>query len=58
MEKLYQVAFWVFVALFAIDIIAPTYTNAENFALMAILMKIASLTPGREPEQEQPRQPQ
>ena len=44
MGKLYQVLFWVFVGLFAVDIVAPTYTNCENFALMALLMKIASLT--------------
>lgn len=45
MGKLYQVLFWVFVGLFAVDIVAPTYTNAENFALMAFLFRIANLVP-------------
>ena len=47
MTRLFTVCFWLFTLLFCVDIISPTYTNAENFVLMACLCRICIATEPR-----------
>ena len=44
MGRFYHVCFLGFTGLFLVDMVSPTYTNAENFALMAFLMRLAWVT--------------
>ncbi len=39
MRLLWAVLFWVFLALFLVDMVNPSYTNAENSCLLAILFR-------------------
>jgi hypothetical protein len=44
MRLLWAIAFWVFLALFFVDMTSPSYTNAENSALLCLLFRYCWVT--------------
>lgn len=50
MKRFFGIAFWVCFGLFVVDVINPSYTNAENMALMAFLCSVAKNSVDDAPE--------
>lgn len=46
MRLFFGIMFYTCASLFVIDVFCPSYTNAENMALMAILARYAQTTAG------------
>lgn len=44
MRVVWAILFWVFLAAFLVDVVSPSYTNAENSALLAFLFRFCHVT--------------
>lgn len=44
LKLVFTIFFWVFLAMFLIDVVQPSYTNAENMLLLCFLARYVVVT--------------